>query len=68
MAKEKEIGYADALSELEEILAELESDDVDVDTLAQHVARAATLIELCRERIGSARLRIEDVVKKLDAE
>lgn len=68
MAKDKEIGYADALSELEEILAELESDDVDVDTLAQHVARAATLIELCRERIGSARLRIEDVVKKLDAE
>jgi len=68
MAKEKEVGYAEALAELEEILAELESDDVDVDTLAQHVARAATLIEMCRERIGSARLRIEDVVKKLDAE
>jgi exodeoxyribonuclease VII small subunit len=68
MAKEKEVGYAEALAELEEILAELESDDVDVDALAQYVARAATLIELCRERIGSARLRIEDVVKKLDAE
>ncbi len=68
MAKENKVGYAEALAELEEILGELESDDVDVDTLAQHVARAATLIEMCRERINSARLRIEDVVKKLDAE
>jgi len=68
MTKEREVGYAEALAELEVILGELESDDVDVDTLAHHVARAATLIELCRERIGNARLRIEDVVKKLDAE
>ena len=68
MTQDKEVGYAEALAELEEILAELESDAVDVDTLAQHVSRAATLIELCRERIGNARLRIEAVVKKLDAE
>jgi len=68
MTKDKEIGYAEALAELENILIELEGDEVDVDTLAQHVQRASTLIELCRERIGSARLRIEEVVAQLDAD
>ncbi len=68
MTTGEQIGYAEALAELENILNELEGDDVDVDTLAQHVQRASLLIELCRERIGSARLRIEEVVAQLDAD
>ncbi len=68
MTTENPLGYADALAELEDILTELESDEVDVDTLAQHVQRASMLIELCRERIGNARLRIEEVMTQLDAD
>ena len=48
MAKSKSdesIGYAQALEELESILAELEEDDVDVDKLATQVQRASQLIE-----------------------
>lgn len=59
------IGYAQALSELESILAELERDNVDVDRLASQVHRAAELIRLCRERIGNARMQIETVVAEL---
>jgi exodeoxyribonuclease VII small subunit len=59
------LGYADALAELEGILAELERDNVDVDRLANQVQRAAQLIRLCRERIGNARLQIEQVVTEL---
>ena len=64
--EKKELGYADALTELEEILDGLEEEDVDVDTLAEQVQRAAELIELCRERIGAAKLRIEEVVAHAD--
>jgi exodeoxyribonuclease VII small subunit len=64
--KDEEIGYADALAELERILAELERSDVDVDVLATRVQRASELIKLCRDRIGNARTRIEDVVGGLD--
>lgn len=64
--EKKEIGYAEALVELEEILEGLEEEDVDVDTLAEQVQRAAELIELCRERIGAAKLRIEEVVANAD--
>lgn len=62
-----EIGYADALGELDVILRELEGSDVDVDRLAERVARAADLIALCRDRIGNARLRIDEVIADLDA-
>ena len=60
-------GYADALSELDDILRELEGSDVDVDRLADRVGRAAELIALCRDRIGAAKLRIDDVIADLDA-
>lgn len=58
-------GYAEALAELETILAALERTDVDVDVLAAQVKRAAELIGFCRDRIGNARLQIEQVVAEL---
>lgn len=61
-----EIGYAAALDELETILSELEESDVDVDVLADRVARASELIRVCRERIGNAKLQIEKVVAGLE--
>lgn len=63
---DEQISYAEALAELERILAELDADDVDVDALATRVARAAELIRLCRSRIGAARLEIESVLADLD--
>ncbi|MGB1504023.1 MAG: exodeoxyribonuclease VII small subunit [Acidimicrobiales bacterium] len=60
------IGYADAMSELEAILDDLEDDALDVDVLAAKVERASDLIQLCRNRIGAARVQVERVVASLD--
>ena len=65
-ANNDEIGYAEALKELETILAELERTDVDVDVLASRVERASELIRLCRDRIGNAKLQIDNVVNGLE--
>lgn len=62
-----ELGYAEALEELETILRELEGDNVDVDRLTERVTRARALIARCRERIGDARVQIEHVVADLDS-
>jgi exodeoxyribonuclease VII small subunit len=59
-------GYAQALAELDTILRQLEGADVDVDQLAERVARAAELIAVCRDRISSARLKIDEVIADLD--
>ena len=64
----EDLGYAEALQELEEILSELERPDVDVDVLADRVERASALIRLCRDRIGNVRLQIDSVVDGLSGE
>jgi len=61
-------GYAQALAELDAILRELEGADVDVDHLADRVARAAELIAVCRDRINAARMRIDEVIADLDGD
>ncbi len=63
-----EIGYAEALGELEGILDELDGDEVDVDVLGARVRRAAELLRLCRARIAGARFEVEQVVGELEAE
>ncbi len=63
---EAQLGYADALAELEAILDELEDDSLDVDLLATRVARAAELIARCRDRIDGARLEVERIVGAFD--
>ena len=62
-----EIGYADAMEELGDILAELERDDLDVDVLAARVRRAGELITSCRARIARAQADVEGIVTDLES-
>ena len=62
-----DIGYADAMAELDEILAELDDDGIDIDVLSERVERAATLIAVCRGRITAAQAKVADIVGALDA-
>ncbi|MGA1332795.1 MAG: exodeoxyribonuclease VII small subunit, partial [Ilumatobacteraceae bacterium] len=57
----EEVGYEDAVTELEEILSELSDDDIDVDHLAERVKRATELVKICRDRIAAARLEVRDI-------
>ena len=61
-----EVRWADAISELELILAKLDDDALDVDVLAAQVARAAELIGLCRDRIANTKLEVERIVGDLE--
>jgi exodeoxyribonuclease VII small subunit len=66
MTTDQPPAYADAIAELEAIVATLEDSDVDVDVLAGRVARAAELITLCRDRIAKTRIEVERVVADLE--
>jgi exodeoxyribonuclease VII small subunit len=55
-------GYAEAMSELESILSEIDSNSVDVDVLATRVERASFLINWCNDRITAAQLTIDSLV------
>lgn len=60
------VSYRAAADELEQILADLDDDHLDVDVLADKVRRAAELIAFCRSRISSARMEVEQIVADLD--
>lgn len=60
MSKEKQITYSQALSELEQIIAEAESEEIDVDLLAEKVKRAAFLLKECKARLRNT----DEEVKK----
>jgi exodeoxyribonuclease VII small subunit len=64
---EEPIGYADAMTELGEIIDELERDDLDVDVLAERVTRASELIKLCRGRIARAQADVNRIVSDLES-
>lgn len=58
-------GYAEAMSELEGILRELDSASVDVDVLSVKVQRASFLVEWCTSRITAAQATIDELVAGL---
>ena len=60
-------GYAAAQRELEDLLADLEDDALDVDLLAAKVARASELIRFCRARIAAARVQVDRIVADLES-
>lgn len=61
-----ELGFAGCLEELDSIVRGLERDSVDVDELADTVQRAADLVEWCRGRLGHTRMRLEEVLPRLE--
>ena len=61
-----ELTYAEAVDRLEQILAELEADDVDIDLLSERVRTAVELIRVCRERITAAEIEVKHIVAALD--
>ena len=64
--EEEELSYSTAVSELDQILAELEDDSLDVDILGDRVKRASELISFCREPITSAQTQVEQIVADLE--
>jgi exodeoxyribonuclease VII small subunit len=64
MAKSRELTYSQALNELEKIVAEIETEEVDVDALAEKIKRASFLITFCKGKLRTA----EDEVKKVLSE
>lgn len=59
-------GYAEAMSELETILREIDSNSVDVDVLSTKVQRASYLVDWCTGRITAAQLTIDELVASFE--
>lgn len=61
-----EITYKQAIEELEEIVREIESGELDLDDLLKKVDRAAVLITFCKEKLKNSEVKFNEVIKKLE--
>ena len=66
MSKSKQISYSRALSELEKIISEIESEETDLDLLAEKVKRAAHLIKYCRARLRSTEEEVKKAISEIE--
>ena len=62
MAK-KEVTYAEAMGEIEKILARLRNEEMDVDSLAAEVKRATELIASCKARLRKAEADVNKILE-----
>ena len=61
-----EQNYVNAISEIEEILRSLDTENVDIDRLATDVQKAAELIDFCRDRLAAAQTEVGRIVSAFD--
>jgi exodeoxyribonuclease VII small subunit len=65
MAKTK-LTYGVAIKELEEIVQEIESGDIDVDVLTVKVKRASELINFCREGLRKTQNEVQKTLEDIE--
>ncbi|MDE6443831.1 MAG: exodeoxyribonuclease VII small subunit [Muribaculaceae bacterium] len=56
--------YSEAIAELESIVAKMQSDNCDIDSLASYTSRALELLKFCKEKLHTTD---EEVKKCLEA-
>lgn len=66
--RSKELTYSKAITELEKIVGDIESGEVDVDVLAEKVKRSAELIKFCSERLKGTQDAISNILVDIDAD
>jgi len=59
--------YAAASAELEQILQDIESGQIDLDALAEKVERAAGLLTFCRQRLAATETRVQKITADVRA-
>ena len=62
-----ELSFEEALSTLEKIIQQMESGDAPLDSLVTHYQNGVRMLKICRSKLNSAELKINEV-KEIDGE
>lgn len=58
--------YKEAICELEEIIAKMENEEMDVDELTLKVKRASLLLKFCREKLFDTESEVEKIIREIE--
>lgn len=60
--------YEEAMRELERIVARMENDEPDIDSLGEQLRRAQQLIKMCKAKLTKADEEIKEILSDGEAE
>jgi exodeoxyribonuclease VII small subunit len=58
----KETTYEEALRQLETIVAKMENDELDIDSMSQQLKTAQRLIKLCKDKLAKTDAEIKKIL------
>jgi exodeoxyribonuclease VII small subunit len=61
-----ESNYVAAFEELQEIVGEMETGNINIDELSIKVKRAAELIKICKSKLKATELDVQKILDELD--
>ncbi|MDE5611958.1 MAG: exodeoxyribonuclease VII small subunit [Odoribacter sp.] len=64
--EEKKLSYKEAMTEIEDIVAKLEDNQLDVDELSGKVKRVSELIAYCKSKLHETEEEVEKILKSID--
>jgi len=59
------ISYKEAIEEIEKILQQVESGEMDVDQLTDKVKRVSVLLEICNKKLKTTEKEVEKIIKDM---
>nr|WP_320118457.1 exodeoxyribonuclease VII small subunit [uncultured Marinifilum sp.] len=65
MAKKK-ISYKEAIGEIEETIALIENEELDVDDLSDKVKRVSELLVICKNKLNNTEKEVEKILNEMD--
>ena len=60
--------YDEALAELQGILADIQSNALDIDQLTTRIQRASALLDVCQEKLQRTEAEVQAVLERLGLE
>lgn len=64
--EEKKITYSQAVTELEEIVRKMQSEDCSIDNLSTLTARSLELLKICKEKLTGTDTELKKILAELE--
>ena len=61
----KKLTYTEAFTELQEIVAEIENEEIGIDLLESRIKRASELLKICRDKLYKTEKGVSDIFKEI---
>lgn len=63
---ENKISYNEAIEELEQILNQIETGELDIDQLSEKLKRASILLKNCKNKLKQTETEVEKIINDIN--